>query len=363
MSALLRLTNVLPLAQDSAAAGQGLTFSWTVTVANLVAAVAVVVSAAAIWATWRRDVRLREIEYADRVKTAAASTLAHLERAREISLHFFDVFSRSFVSASEKMQGGAKTPVQIKNFVWKVAERAAAERNNRLLEEKIELAYVDLYAYDRKIHDLFAAARTQQETVWTRVIGDVKLWTQDDILKFRAGADGLREDLRQSVNVLREELRHEFDDIVHPLRDRLETWIRADEKTIVRRELQLTPSGNASTSPSDPAGVAGAALRAFVLGSRSRRSHPGTEADRHFARLYRRFEVLGESWPRLITSADRLYQRPDSRARQKQLGELLARIHADEQPEVKAVAAKLLEVLGKSGADGGQPSADSRDPA
>lgn len=346
MPAPLRLTAALPLVQGSAAGAVEPLFSWNVSVANLVAAAAVVASLLAIWATRRRDVHLREVEYADRVKTAAASTLARLERAREISLHFFDVFSRSFVAASEAMKGGTKNPDQVKNFIWKKAEGAAAARSERLLDEEIELAYVDLYGYDRTIHGLFAEARALQEQSWKRVVADVKMWTQDDVLTAEPGEDGLREALRVSVKVLREELRRDFDDIVHPLRERLEEWIGASERQIVRRTVKLTHGGRMGTREPELARLSGLALEAFARGAEAHQKGSYREVDRPFSELRARIHQMAEGRPRLLTAADRLYARPGSRARQEHFGELLAAIRADEQPELAAAAARLLDVLG-----------------
>lgn len=332
------------LVQAASAAGDArVRFSGEISVGDIATALTVLVSALTLAWTWRRDITLREREYADRVKTAAAFTLARLERAREIMLHFFDVFSTCFVNAST-MAVDKKTAQEITNYVWIKAEETAAECNERLLEEEIELAYVELYAYDENIYQQFVDARTRQQQVWERIYSDAKMMTQEDIFTFKSGSHGLGTQLRLTCADLAREFREEADGVLGPLRTRLQSWIQASPRQIVRRTVDLAPAAPAREDEMVPADDVAAAVAAFVRGAGWARLPPELRrpVDRPFGVLRASLRQLDQGGGRLSIAFKRLAERPESAARQSRVMELLRPFRLDQRPAIGAAAQQIL---------------------
>jgi hypothetical protein len=59
-------------------------------IGTLLTAISILVSVTALLIAWTKDRTLRKKEYADRIRSAAGTVTARLERRKELFLHLFD---------------------------------------------------------------------------------------------------------------------------------------------------------------------------------------------------------------------------------------------------------------------------------
>lgn len=79
-----------------------LTFDRTIALKDILTSLSILVSIAALLFAWGQDRQIREREQADRIRAAAAETLAKVERWEELSLWFFQDIQPLYVETSEK---------------------------------------------------------------------------------------------------------------------------------------------------------------------------------------------------------------------------------------------------------------------
>lgn len=120
-------------------------------VADLLTAASVLVAAITLWYSWAKDREIRVRDQADRVRGAAAKTLAKLQRWKDLSLSLCPDADSVFIDTSAKLFDGSR-PSEVKDFSWKNLESLRTQLAERIRAEEIEMAYVDLDAYQPYIY-------------------------------------------------------------------------------------------------------------------------------------------------------------------------------------------------------------------
>lgn len=135
---------------------------------DLFTATSILLSAAALLYAWHKDRALRRREHADRVRRAAGGILARLERYRVLVVGFFDDI-QPVITEADALLAKEQDLVGARDHLWRGLVAARADTFRRVLSEQIEIAYVDLFGYDTRIHALFTSAlqRLQLATVET----------------------------------------------------------------------------------------------------------------------------------------------------------------------------------------------------
>jgi hypothetical protein len=100
----------------------------------------------------RKDRNLREREQADKVRNAAARTLAKLDRWKEISLLMFAQMDIVFVETSKLWASGAKGET-LRDELWERLDQVRVKSLENITKEEIETAYQDLYSFDPSVRD------------------------------------------------------------------------------------------------------------------------------------------------------------------------------------------------------------------
>ena len=151
-------------------------------IGSLLTAVLVLISAAALAYGWRQDRQLRRREYADRIRGAAGRIAALLERWPILARQFFDDLQPLVIEVG-RMAACREDRAAPRHTLRKglYEHRAAVAR--RIAEERLEAAYVDLYGYAPRIHELFLGAVERLKTI--------------DAKAFRLVCEGMEHDLRE----------------------------------------------------------------------------------------------------------------------------------------------------------------------
>jgi hypothetical protein len=150
-------------------------------ITKLFPAIAVLTSILALLVSLRKDRKLRLKEYSDRVRRSAALVVARADRWKHLSLGLFQDIQVAITDADIILMNNRDVR-QADDFFWRelfIAQRAIAKK---LTDEQIEIAYVDLFGYDAKIHDLFSALVQRLAATDRRVFVALLKRAQNDIL-------------------------------------------------------------------------------------------------------------------------------------------------------------------------------------
>lgn len=206
-------------------------------------ALAVLGSVAGILVSWARDRQMRRKEYADRIRQAAAMTVAKVERWQQIFLAFFQEVQKEVTQADVGIVKRTSA-VDVRDAFWLGVVDAYGRSNERLLAEEIEIAYASLYGYDPRIHALFGEAIRRLRLVGNLCYVSFLDETQSLIISLGgqestlASAD-LGNALRDVVNDKRMLAQESMQSVIEPFRDEVLKLIRASDAAIFGRKIDL----------------------------------------------------------------------------------------------------------------------------
>src|SRR5262245_10610914 len=134
-------------------------FRWNaeVKLSDLLTVGSILVAAAALLITWRKDRRLRKREYADKVRQASSRALGTLERWKELGRGFFDDLQPLITDADNRMVA-SQEPIETRDLFWRGVVEAHAQTSRAISQAALESEYVDLHAYEPSFFQVFRAA-------------------------------------------------------------------------------------------------------------------------------------------------------------------------------------------------------------
>jgi hypothetical protein len=153
---------------------------------DLITAISVFISAMVLVYTWRKDQQLRKKEYADKIRFLAGTIIAKFERWKELSLRFFEDI-QPLITETDNYLVNERDLIKTRDFLWIGLTRARIISSQRILDEKIENAYVDLYGYDPRIEALFSKTIEGLKTLDRRSYESLLEKTQMDIIRLGFG--------------------------------------------------------------------------------------------------------------------------------------------------------------------------------
>jgi Caspase domain len=195
-----------------------------------------------------KDRQLRRKEFAERVRNAAAVTLAKLERWRDIALLKFRDVPPAVIGLLDGLSG-ANTLIDAREKLWKELFTIQSTGGHRISQEEIEIAYVGLYSYHPRVYESFGATisamRRLDEGVWLRFMES----SQDAILAWLGREKELQptlleNQLRAACAKYEKQLRDDLDRIIEPMHRTLEQIISQSDLDIVKGKTVIsTPIG------------------------------------------------------------------------------------------------------------------------
>jgi hypothetical protein len=222
-------------------------FNTEVTVGNLVAVGAAIISAVAILAALAKERALRKKELADRVRQSTALVVAKLDRWKQIALQTFDQLQMAATEADGQLIAGGDD-IATRDSFWKQVVTTQASLAKSVLDEEIEVAYSNLFGYDPRIHDLFTGAVLRLRHIESFVFLQVLNRTQNDILNVRAdGSDELvsaklGNRLRYTLAESRCLLEESMEAVLAEFRKGMLPIIRASDDDLVHRKIAIPAS-------------------------------------------------------------------------------------------------------------------------
>jgi hypothetical protein len=215
----------------------------TITIGNLLTIATVLVSVATLASALRKDRRTREREVADRVRSAAAVTLAKLERWEELARWFYQDIQPAFLEVTKSMAEEFDVPAA-RDLAWTRLTSARIGSAERILKEEIENAYVNLYAYEPMVYQPFTTTVAQLRRIDREVYEEFVQTAQDVVLAYRDRREEFHQaelgnDLRAAAAAAERRLVARMRAALEPIRGFLLTVVTQPDAVLVRRSLAL----------------------------------------------------------------------------------------------------------------------------
>jgi hypothetical protein len=190
--------------------------------------------------TLHKDRKLRRKEYADRIRTAAGTIIAKLERWKNLSLRFFEDISPLITKTDLNLAKSCDID-QARYDFWIGLEDARANSSQRIVDEQIEMAYKDLYGYEPIIEDLFINTIEKLKKIDNATYDRLFRLTQADIYRMEGNINGgsLGYKLRETCGKQSDENEKSMNKIIELFRRELKKLIVATDDEIVNREITI----------------------------------------------------------------------------------------------------------------------------
>jgi hypothetical protein len=213
----------------------------TISVGDLVTAISVVIAGVGLLLTWRKDRLLRQREYSDRIRRAAAETAATLDRWQQLALQLYDDI-QPLITDTDMMLVESQDLVQTRDHLWRGIMQCRANASERIINERVELSYVNLYGYDPGVQKLFTDVTTklrEADAHWYKQLRDN---TQDDVLSLHDAKKPYRSAelgnmLRATCHDMEERLSENLESLISPFRARMIALIQASDGELVTKAV------------------------------------------------------------------------------------------------------------------------------
>jgi hypothetical protein len=220
----------------------------TVNVGHLLTIATVLISVVTLATALRKDRRTREREIADRVRSAAAMTLAKLERWEELARWFYRDIQPAFIEVTKSLADEFDVEAA-RDLLWTKLMTARIGSAERILDEEIENAYVDLYAYEPTVYQPFTTTMAQLRRIDSEVYEQFLETAQNVVLAYRDQRDKfhpaeLGNDLRAVTIDAQRKLLTRVSAALEPIRGFLVTVVSQPDNVLMRRSLALPVPAN-----------------------------------------------------------------------------------------------------------------------
>jgi hypothetical protein len=217
---------------------------------DVLTSLSILISLVALLIAWAKDRKIRRKEQADRVRTAAAQIVAKLERWKELNMWLFQAIQPSLVKTSEIFTDDFNI-VTARDYLWKELNAVRLQTQEKILNEQIEMAYVELYGYDPRVHDLFVSTLESLKQKESLLFNKLLSATQIDVKCFidkeaEYTTDSLGNALRKTCYDHAQILKAEVKYTINPIHTYLYRLISATDREILRKDQVLIQNGEKS---------------------------------------------------------------------------------------------------------------------
>jgi hypothetical protein len=188
---------------------RSLAFDRKISFGDVLTFISVVTAGTALFWQHANDYSLEQKKQANEFRSSAARTLAAFERWRDVSLQIFEQAQPLFVETSERVKSTPdKWPAR--DYLYKSLRIVHSKVQEKLSDEKVETAYVELFKYHPSMKGFFSKVASDlqdAETIMFRAmlsdtqqnvltIAEKELSTNSEVLgnALRASADNVRGD-------------------------------------------------------------------------------------------------------------------------------------------------------------------------
>jgi hypothetical protein len=209
---------------------------------NILTALSIFGSAIFFMYSFRKDRELRKGERANRIRNAAAVTIAKLDRWREISLSLFEEIQPLFVTTTERMAKDYNA-IESRDYLWKNLSIINNKVYDIIRKENIETVPIDLYGYNQEVRDLFNSSLGNLKKEQKSMFEDLSKKTQNAVLYFTPDKKEeysnakLGNALRLSAGGIRSDYEKKLGSIIQPVENFLNAIINESDKDLLDKKL------------------------------------------------------------------------------------------------------------------------------
>src|ERR1700722_14341323 len=149
-----------------------LTFKGELSIGDVLTSGSIIISAAGLIYSWHHDTALRAKEYADRIRRSTSVVAAKLDRWEELSDRYFEDIQPLFVAVSAQVaeksshlpaKGSGDAAIglirdEANRKLFEGLMKAKGDASQRVLNEEIQMAYMELYGYVPQLQTGFERA-------------------------------------------------------------------------------------------------------------------------------------------------------------------------------------------------------------
>lgn len=206
--------------------------------------ISILISAAVFIYSLIKDKNLKDQVYADKIRIAAGTTIANLERWKKLSLRYFQDIEHLITETDIKMVE-TKNNYLVRDYFWMGLDEKWPVTYQRIIDEKVEMRYTDLYGYDINLGELFTAAINELSLIDEKMHKRLRSLTQEIILETPEDVKPteLGNNLRKLCGNQRDYCEKQMDLIIAPVQEELKKLVtEKDDGKIVNKEVKINKS-------------------------------------------------------------------------------------------------------------------------
>jgi hypothetical protein len=199
-----------------------------------------------------KEIQTRKQVRAEAVRGAAAKTLSKLQRWRELALWFYTDVQPLFVSTSEMLLTDFNVQ-KARDYLWSNLANVRIKSADRIIDECLEGAYVELSSYYPDIYEVFSKTLQTMKKVDEARYSDLQEVCQADVLGVGKGerktyvSASLGNELRGSCGAVRHLFEQQLTTICGPIQSALVQIIQMQDNQLAnakKRTIQINSPKN-----------------------------------------------------------------------------------------------------------------------
>lgn len=212
-----------------------------ISVGDILTIISIVVSVIALLISWHTNQELKRKEFADKIRHGASTVVVKLQRWRELMLRFFEDIQPLITEADMELVRNQKI-IDIRDIFWQKLSDIRTKLSQRIVDEQVETAYIDLYGFDPRIQILFSEVINRLKVVDKSIYSQTLNSTQSDILSLRPPfySSQLGNELRNTCHLIAEDCRLLMDEAIEPFCKEMIRLIEQNDIQIVKRRFNTS---------------------------------------------------------------------------------------------------------------------------
>jgi len=223
-----------------------------ITLGDMLTPLSVLLSVVALWITWSHDADLKRKQYADQIRHSASVVTAKIERWGPLADRYFEDIQPAIVDASEKVEA-THTREPANRQLYRGLVQAEATASQRIVDEQLEVAYIELYGYVPSLQKTFDTTIQEMKKAEVKAHEDTSSALQEKLIDVGVlqlpTSILMGNKLRVSAEAQRQKLRSEIESIATPLREKMLDLINLSDDDILNENKRETAmQGRPNTS-------------------------------------------------------------------------------------------------------------------
>lgn len=215
-----------------------------ISVGDILTIVSIAISVIALLISWQKSQELKRKEFADKIRRGSSTVVVKIQRWRELSIRFFEDIQPLITEADIELVRNQKVP-DVRDTFWLKISDVRTMTSQRIIDEQVETAYIDLFGFDPRIQTLFTEVISRLRAIDKSIYTQTRYSTQADILSFLPQSGQftrteLGNKLRNTCDLLCNECQRLMDESIEPFIKEMVRLIEQNDSQIVKRRFKIS---------------------------------------------------------------------------------------------------------------------------